>query len=56
MWNLLASQLGVVPQPQVPVLALAGLCAGVLVVVNAVAAAPAVVAGRVVPVAVLRAE
>ncbi len=56
MWNLVAAQLGVGPQSQVPVPVLAGLCVGVLVVVNLVAAGPAVMAGRIVPATILRTE
>jgi len=56
MWNLVASQLGVGPQSRVPLLVLAGLCVGVLVVVNIVAAGPAVMAGRIAPATILRTE
>lgn len=55
-WRLVASDLGVVAQPQVPLLVLTGLSIGVLVVVNLVAAGPAVAAGRVAPASVLRTE
>jgi len=49
-------RVGVAAQPQIPLLVLAGLCIGVLVVVNLVAAGPAVLAGRLAPASVLRTE
>lgn len=55
-WNVVASQLGVAPQPEIPGLVLGALCAGVLIVVNLVAAGPAVVARRVAPASVFRTE
>jgi len=55
-WRLVTSDLGVVAQPQVPLAVLAGLGIGVLVLVNVVAAGPAVVAGRIAPASVLRTE
>jgi len=55
-WKLVASDIGVAAQPQILLLVLAGLCIGVLVVVNLVAAGPAVMARRVAPASVLHTE
>lgn len=56
VWRLYAVQQGVVPEPEVPLLALATLAAFMLVMANAIAAVPAVAAARTRPSVVLRAE
>ncbi len=55
-WGLLANQLGIVPSPVTPVLALVALVLAALLVANAIAAAPAWSAGRTQAAVVLRSE
>jgi FtsX-like permease family len=55
-WRLVATQLGVVPEPVVPPLQVVAIVSGVLVAANLIAAGPAWVAGRVRPALVLRSE
>jgi ABC-type lipoprotein release transport system permease subunit len=55
-WRLVATQLGVVPEPVVPPLQAAAIVSGVLLAANLIAAGPGWVAGRVRPALVLRSE
>jgi len=55
-WGLLADQLGILPRPTTPLLALLGLAPAALLLANAIAAAPAWSAGRTSPAVVLRSE
>jgi ABC-type antimicrobial peptide transport system permease subunit len=56
LWILFAGRLPVVASPTVPLLLLAAIAGGLLVLANAVAAAPARVAGRTPVAAILRSE
>jgi ABC-type antimicrobial peptide transport system permease subunit len=56
LWILFARQLHVVPQASVPLVLIAGLAAGIVVLANAVAAVPGRIAARVSTAALLRAE
>ena len=55
-WNVFADQLGIVPEPVIPVWWIAFVVAGALLVANLIAAAPAAIAARVRPGVALRAE
>jgi predicted lysophospholipase L1 biosynthesis ABC-type transport system permease subunit len=55
-WRYLATQLGVLPEPAVPLTAILIAIPGALVVANLIAAAPARAAGRTQPATVLRTE
>jgi hypothetical protein len=55
-WRLVATQLGVVPQPVVSPLQAVAIVSGVLLAANLIAAGPGWVAGRVRPALVLRSE
>jgi FtsX-like permease family len=55
-WSFVATQLGVLVQPVVPVLAVILTAAGALVVGNVVASAPGLMAARTRPATILRAE
>jgi hypothetical protein len=55
-WRLVATQLGVVPEPVVPPLQAVAIASGVLLAANLIAAGPGWVAGRVRPALVLRSE
>ena len=56
MWNGFATNLGVVPDSVVPVLGIAGLAIGAVVVANALAIGPALVSARQHPSPLLRSE
>jgi ABC-type lipoprotein release transport system permease subunit len=56
LWTLLADNLGVVPQPEVPVLALVAVSAGAVVLANAIALVPGQMAARTQAVTDLRSE
>jgi len=55
-WGLLADQLGILPRPTTPLLALLALVPAALLLANAIAAVPAWSAGRTSPALVLRSE
>jgi ABC-type lipoprotein release transport system permease subunit len=55
-WGLVASQLGVRDEPVVPLLVVVIVVAGTLLVANALASLPGVVAARTRPAEILRAE
>lgn len=55
-WRIFAAQLGVLPEPAVPLTAILVAIPGALVTANLIAAAPARAAGRTQPATVLRAE
>ena len=55
-WRLFAQQQGVLPEPILPALLLAGIGVAVLAMANLMAAVPARVASRTHPAAVLRSE
>jgi len=55
-WGLVANQLGVRDQPVVPLLVVALVVAGSLLVANALASLPGVVAARTRPAEILRTE
>jgi hypothetical protein len=56
VWLLFAKQLGIVPEPAVPLLALAALGAATILVANLVAVLPGRIAARTSPALVLRSE
>lgn len=56
LWNLLATQQGILPQPVAPALLIAAALAGLLIVANVVSLIPAAIAGRTRPALVLRSE
>lgn len=56
LWNLFASEIHVVPQPTVPVLPVAVIAVGALLLANVVAALPACIAARTPTALMLRAE
>jgi hypothetical protein len=56
LWILFAGRLPVVARPTVPILVLAGIACGLVVVANLVAAGPARVAGRTPVASILRSE
>jgi hypothetical protein len=55
-WRYLATQLGVLPEPAVPLIAIVIAIPAALVVANLIAAAPGQAAARIPPAAVLRTE
>jgi predicted lysophospholipase L1 biosynthesis ABC-type transport system permease subunit len=55
-WQLVAGQLGVVPEPAVPPLQVLAVAGGALLAANLIAATPGWVAGRLRPALVLRSE
>jgi len=55
-WRIFAAQLGVLPEPAVPLAAILIAIPGALVMANLIAAAPARAAGRTQPATVLRTE
>jgi len=55
-WRLVATSLGVVPEPVVPPLGVLAIAAGALLTANLIAAGPGWVAGRLRPAFVLRSE
>jgi hypothetical protein len=55
-WQLVAVQLGVVPEPIVPPLGVLAIAGGALLAANLIAAMPGWVAGRLLPALVLRSE
>jgi hypothetical protein len=55
-WGLVAGQLGVRNQPVVPMLVVAAVVVGSLVIANALASVPGQVAARTRPAEILRAE
>jgi hypothetical protein len=55
-WQLVAVQLGVVPDPVMPPLDVLAIAGGALLVANLIAAGPGWVAGRLLPALVLRSE
>ena len=55
-WRLLAAQLGVLPEPAVPITTILIVIPAALVLANLIAAAPAQAAARTQPAAVLRTE
>lgn len=55
-WRIFAAQLGVLPEPAVPLAAILIAIPGALAIANLIAAAPARAAGRTQPATVLRAE
>ena len=56
LWRAIADQLGIVPAPRLPVLAVLVMIPAVLVVANVAAAVPGWLAARVRPADVLRSE
>jgi hypothetical protein len=56
VWSAFATNLGVVPDPVVPLVAIVALAVGVLVVANVLAAGPALVSARQRPGPLLRSE
>ena len=55
-WNLLARQLGVLPEPAIPVALVAAVIPAMLVLANLIAVVPAALAARTRPALVLRSE
>jgi hypothetical protein len=55
-WTLLAHDLGVVARPQVPLMALAAVAGGAVLLANAIAVVPGQIAARTQPATDLRSE
>jgi hypothetical protein len=56
VWTLLAADLGVVAQPRVPLLALAAVAGGAVLLANVIALVPGRIAARTRPATDLRSE